>query len=214
MAAIRDPISHFLSGYNEVEYRIIDRSRYRKKIAESWNFGKLSYANAPEDRFRQFLTDFLSCPFERKKIGIYHDLKEHYAETLELSHVYSMTGVLHYLHNEISVKDLQHTFHDFPGLANLSTGWGPFVAQSCPSGTFSEEQMTQLNTVRVHPNEHPSSQQPFYKIIKKVWQNDVQIAKALCAIHLLDYACWRDLPDGVPAVCQELYSSYAERGLF
>jgi hypothetical protein len=57
--AVRDPISHFLSGYNEIESRI---SQFRNNV-RMWPFSRLQAGSS--DRFQQLITDLLDCPIER-----------------------------------------------------------------------------------------------------------------------------------------------------
>jgi hypothetical protein len=46
----------------------------------------------------------------------------------------------------------------------------------------------------------------FYRAAKDVWAEQGDIARALCILHSFDYACWDDLPDGIPELCQDVYS--------
>lgn len=263
VTAIRDPISHFLAGYNEVEYRLKIYYKYRNKIVGQgggWTFGNIPIESRPKERLKQFLVDFLSCPFERGFKGV----AEKYPMTLELSHLYSMSGVLYNLDAKSKSKSEKnrqndttttttatttasatHTaeqpqfntmsdFHYLPSLTNISTQWGPFVAEKCGESVLSLSnnkndndlmKSTFLNTsIIVGSNAHTSSTRKEYDAIKQavmIAQEQeenaddlsLSITKALCAPHLLDYACWKDLPDGVPTTCMDLYASYHENGL-
>ena len=40
-----------------------------------------------------------------------------------------------------------------------------------------------------------------------VWSEQGGVARALCVLHAMDYTCWKDLPDGIPQICQEVFSS-------
>jgi len=206
VTAIRDPITHFLSGYNEIETRI--SSVPRKRLAHSWPFGQLDISN---ERFEQFVTDFLSCPFQhsRKYMGI-HDPYEQYPETLEMSHVYSMSSAL----SLISKRTLQPQY--LPSLKNLTYQWAPFITASCPSYMFSSTFKSVILKSLVPPNLHESGVDKLgaYKIAKTVWTEGSRVSKSLCAMHIMDYACWTNLPDGIPSVCLELYESYYKRGVF
>ena len=62
--------------------------------------------------------------------------------------------------------------------------------------------------------EHPSSSDPynFYHAARTSWarsnsnnssEDGVSTSRALCAIHMLDYACYEDIP--IPHVCQSVY---------
>jgi len=209
VTAIRDPVSHFLSGYNEIEFRINKYKRFRS--ATTWNFHHTA-VGSPR-RFEQFLTDVLSCPFERGWKGIYKTWDQ-YPSTLELPHVYSMTNTLHHLATSTNVIPSED-FHYLPTLTNLSYTFGPFVVDQCPPGTFSDSMEKQLREGRVGINHHESSADPTgsHKAAKRVWTQGSSFSRALCALHIMDYACWKNLPDGVPTVCMELYESYDKRGI-
>ena len=210
--AIRDPISHFLSGYNEVEYRIQLDKRNRERVANTWNFAKLPVGT--NDRFEQFVVDLVSCPFEQNFRGIFHGWDK-YPSALEFPHLYSMVGVLQML-SRGSGLNLTSDLHYLPTLTNLSSTWGTFVAESCPTGTFPPQVETDLLLKSVGSNHHKSSLDKIgcYKAATEVWNSRSRFSNALCAISMMDYACWRDLPDGVPTICMDLYEKYDNEGLF
>ncbi|CAJ1962899.1 unnamed protein product [Cylindrotheca closterium] len=210
LAVIRDPIAHFLSGYNEIEYRIRSKEP-RRPVAQKWPFG-----GQPEgsiERFEQFVADLLTCPIGKKLPGI---INAGAIRKLELEHLYSMTGVLRLLDKDDSVTRSNRNFHYLPSLKNLNETWGPFVVSSCPR-SFSNTTKTKLLTTPMitESGKHESSGDPHgtYKSAKLVWKHGGPTAKALCAIHLMDYACWQDLPDGVPRLCMDLYVDYHRRNL-
>ena len=144
----------------------------------------------------QFIIDFLSCPVERKFPGIL----TRYPSTLQLQHVYSMSSIL------FSLSDREHLqLRYLPSLSNLTHGWGAFLVRSCPSNMFNGN----INK-QVPFNNHSSSQDDSktYRNAKNVWMGGSYFSKALCAIHIMDYACWTDLPDrsrcSFPACCSRL----------
>jgi len=57
--------------------------------------------------------------------------------------------------------------------------------------------------------DHASKSDPVgaHAAAKEVWKEKGLIARVLCTVSAMDYACWRDLPDGVPDLCQEVYST-------
>uniref|UniRef100_A0A7S1FK83 Uncharacterized protein n=1 Tax=Corethron hystrix TaxID=216773 RepID=A0A7S1FK83_9STRA len=209
ITAIRDPLEHFISGYNEVEYRLVDEAtaRERTQMVETggWTFGKVDISESPVKRFRQFLVDILSCPKERSYTGIAD------GTGLETYHAFSMSSLLFNLHNRLHLN--ANKLNYLPTMNNLTNTLGPFLAEKCGVDWFREERIPD------GLGEHSSSSRPQYIKLKNALKEEkkdkmtVQVVKALCAIHLIDYACWRNLPDGVPSICMDLYESYYERGL-
>jgi len=209
VAVVRDPISHFLSGYNEIEYRInIEAKDPRESIAKEWPFGSLAPGSI--ERFQQFVADLVTCPIGKELPGIVERLPRN----LEIEHVYSMTAILRLMDKDPYLNGTEINFHYLPSLANLEELWGPFVLFSCPRA-FSEE--TKAKFVREMKVEkfHESSNDPLgtYQAAKTVMKEEGPTARALCVLHVMDYACWQDLPDGVPKLCMDLYLDYHKRGL-
>ena len=54
--------------------------------------------------------------------------------------------------------------------------------------------------------QHESSSDPygFYADAKQAWSEQEDIARALCAANLMDYACYDKL--AVPQICREVFS--------
>eukprot|EP00526_Cylindrotheca_closterium_P010394 CAMPEP_0113604460 /NCGR_PEP_ID=MMETSP0017_2-20120614/1807_1 /TAXON_ID=2856 /ORGANISM="Cylindrotheca closterium" /LENGTH=404 /DNA_ID=CAMNT_0000512887 /DNA_START=46 /DNA_END=1260 /DNA_ORIENTATION=- /assembly_acc=CAM_ASM_000147 len=210
VAAVRDPISHFLSGYNEIEYRInVELKNPRESIAKEWPFGSLAPGSI--ERFHQFVADLVTCPIGKNLPGI----AEGHPRNLEIEHVYSMSAILRLLDKDSHIPNSRINFHYLPTLANLNETWAPFVLSSCPHA-FSDETKAKLLTTPMRTERwHDSSDDPLgsYKAAKMVMKEEGPTARALCALHLMDYACWQDLPDGVPKVCMDLYLDYHRRDL-
>lgn len=186
VTAIRDPISHFLSGYNEIEMRLPKNPPQEFKRVQ----GILPFANAAEggsiDRFQSFVNDLLG------EKGIFK-------KWVHFQHVFPMMRILPVL----AGKDKPLTAY-LPSLSNLTFTWPRFVAKACPS-------MPQkvANIGMQLGGQHESSRDPHghYRAAKNVWNEGGPAARALCILHALDYACWRDLPDGVPELCQRVFVS-------
>jgi hypothetical protein len=202
--AVRDPISHFLSGYNEIETRIVV-VRPREALAKTWPFGHLKAGSS--ERFQQLIIDILDCPWKRH----YRGLTDPWPNRLELEHLYSMTGVLHFLALNTGVN-MSRDLYYLPSLKDLKHSWPRFMVESCP-GSFSNATATRILTTEMNTTNgaHKSSKDLLgtYAAAKRVWSEGGVFAKALCALHILDYACWKDLPEGVPKLCLDLYVSYS-----
>eukprot|EP00934_Nitzschia_sp_Nitz4_P005952 Nitzschia sp. Nitz4//scaffold22_size323478//254356//255013//NITZ4_000574-RA/size323478-snap-gene-0.563-mRNA-1//-1//CDS//3329543136//5942//frame0 len=198
---LRDPISHFLSGYNEVEYRIETLNKMKKDAISHWPCGV--HAAGTVERFQQFLIDLLSYPIERRYPGIL----DSYPRQLELQHVYSMSGVLELLAAESKKYNISREIHILPTINDLTVTLGPFISKSCPN-SFSKATKKRLKKIEMNTTvgEHQSSGDPFgtYAASQEAFNRGGPIARALCAMHLMDYACWRDLADGVPQVSFEV----------
>jgi hypothetical protein len=205
VVAVRDPISHFLSAYNEIETRIHKFRKWRGRPAKTWPFGSLKAGST--ERFQQLITDLLDCPMARNYKGI----DAAWPVRLELEHLFSMTGTLRLLSLDRSVN-MTSDVHYLPSLDDLEHTWPQFMGKSCPE-SFSNATTTRILTTEMNSDlgNHMSSKDLLgtYAAAKRVWSEGGVFAKALCALHLLDYACWKDLPEGVPNLCLDLYFSYS-----
>lgn len=187
---IRDPVSHFLSGYNEIETRIKDAeySNPRMNSAPKALFHRFHYGT--KQRFIQFVSDVLSVPSTLGWIDY---------PKIEPLHIYAMSGTLWHLSQyDVQMSDYLPTMKDF------QTQWPIFVYNSCPE--ILPRNITAPFNI---PNEHESSKDPYgtYKAAKDVWKEEGPIARAICVLNVMDYACWDHLPDGIPPLCQTVYSS-------
>jgi hypothetical protein len=182
VTAVRDPISHFLSAYNEVEFR--RHNLKEDKVVPSYYSLPHTSAENRKGRFSRFVTDMV---LEDSK-G-YHDSV--------FSHTFSQSRIL------VDMDRVGgHLTAYLPSLANLATKFPKFVKSTCGL----KQKVTVMDEEKMH---HKSSddEEGFYQAAKDVWTNEGSVARALCALHAMDYACWTDLPAGVPKVCQEIYSS-------
>lgn len=182
VTAIRDPISHFLSGYNEIDFRWITGTKEWKTWMESTGQKHLKFVKHPmgsKIRFETFIIDILT-----------NAVTKHWM----FYHVYPMSRIL----NRVKLTAYLPTIH------NLTHEWPKFLGKHCPGmpDHITSTPMTLLG-------QHESSKDPYgtYHIAKEVWRDQGPAAKALCLIHAIDYACWDDLPDGIPKFCQHVYSS-------
>mmetsp|Transcript_2451 Transcript_2451/g.3588 ORF Transcript_2451/g.3588 Transcript_2451/m.3588 type:complete len:394 (+) Transcript_2451:209-1390(+) len=194
ITAVRDPISHFLSGYNEIEFRnIVDYHDWTANATKEQN----KYSQLPKnstERFTQFIVDILQGGPEMT------------FWEMDMRHVYPMMRILEPISN-LKGKVSNQTLHVAAYLnstSNLSQTWPAFAAKSCPHS------LPANYTVQPIPPDfgvHNSSKDPygFYRAAKETWKEQGPAARALCILHVLDYACWRELE--IPKLCQEVFST-------
>ena len=115
-------------------------------------------------------------------------------------HVFSMSRVL------AELSRLGLVLHAYlPSLKDLSRRWPAFVQEHCPNYHPSEGFLPKIMPRR---GLHFSSRDPFgsYRAATQVWKEGGSTAQALCYLHAMDYACWRNLQE-IPPLCQQVYES-------
>jgi len=82
-----------------------------------------------------------------------------------------------------------------PDLANLTSIWPDFMSSRCPQFLDRDS----IPTMRVD-GQHDSSKDRLglYRAAKDVWAEGDPISRSLCLVHAFDYACFDDLPGGIP----------------
>lgn len=190
---IRDPITHWISGYNEVEYRIIfDVDVDDNPSLAPYTNISIDSPESRKERFRQFVKDVVRGDSAFLSSYVY-------------LHFFPMCRILPFLDRyQVSLTGY------LPSLDHLEQTFRPFLAATCPNVVPPLEEMPTME----FGGQHESSKDPLqlYRAAREVWDEGGPVARALCIIHSFDYACW-ELPGGVPELCQEVFSSksFSER---
>ena len=187
--AVRDPISHFMSGYNEIEFRTFRTHTWPEARYHFDHPLDKNDHNATKDRFRGFVEDLLVEDGSFLVNSVY-------------SHPFAMSRVL------VSLGQEGYRLHGYlPDLTDLSNRWPQFLVDTCPG----------LPPLEAFPKpkvegQHKSSSDPLgtYAASKEVWADGGPTARAMCLLSAPDYACYEDLPDGIPEFCQTVYTDHAQ----
>lgn len=197
--AVRDPISHFLSGYNEVEVRQL--GEYNNKSADDWPVNSkpapyhLSVPYSSEshelrkERFRKFVFDVL---LEEPTFGSYK----------VYSHFFPMSRIL------VILKKFKKELTGYiPRLENITSTWPTFLSSTCENFPSIDV----IPTMQMQ-GQHRSSKDRLglYQAAKDVWNEGGPIARSLCILHAFDYACFEDLSKEIPEICRDVYQDYAD----
>ena len=97
---------------------------------------------------------------------------------------------------------------------NIQSQFSSFIYKSCPD-SFSNHKNTAKNEKKREEKgkggQHESSldKAGFYNAAKSVWKSQGTVAKALCVLHSMDYACFRQLDfyAGIPQLCRRTYAN-------
>ena len=138
VTAVRDPIEHFLSAYNEIEFRNTPPYMKKRKERRYWNWeNPLPYAkngNGTIERFETFVSDFIG---NTHNTGVY---------ATDLVHIFSMSGVLFGLKQikECTGRDANLDGY-LPSLRDLDKEFPKFLQRTvprCQSWIPSEESLS------------------------------------------------------------------------
>ena len=191
VAVVRDPVSHFLSGYNEYEHRLNNEVGTNTKEQRRWsgnpvNFERFSFGT--KGRFEQFVVDFLNGPNQNKVFDYWNNLY----------HMFSMTGMLTRLY-QIHRRKLTGYL---PSVNDLETNYPSFLNETCP-GVLPESAYEPWKKEDRVFHESEADELGFRSATNAVWESGGRTARALCFIHAIDYACFDKIP--VPDICIEVY---------
>lgn len=223
---IRDPVSHFLSGYNEVDVRIVtggDVPGYivNDKTLPSYNkiplkdSDKERAKNLREIRFETFVRNILEE----------HDsfIKWHWF----YAHAYPISRILHSLKNlnvlpAMTEASQTHANTDkkwiLPTMANITETVPKFLSENCPrfAANYRDKEQTVGLPSMEKARGHASSSDPTgtYKAAKDVWKRGGSVARSLCHLHAFDYACFYGPEYGtslgakdIPTTCRDVFAS-------
>lgn len=203
---IRDPIKRVLSGYNEVDYRLItgqqlavnsqnmERPPYTKIPGYSLNHtGFRASQNILEKRFETFVRNLVrEHPSISKQNNVFR-------------HIHPMSKILPTL-RKLDLLPAPHKDGDddwfLPMTANFTQILPEFIAKTCPrlANIYDRDESDTNNIPYEFPGfppvpydgQHESSNDPFgtYEAAKAVVKKGGPAARALCNVYAFDYACF------------------------
>eukprot|EP00986_Skeletonema_menzelii_P005043 scaffold1778_cov135-Skeletonema_menzelii.AAC.12 len=197
VTAVRDPVEHFLSAYNEIEFRSTDsflRSHGVKDHKKQQLYYE-RYENGSDARFERYVSEFI---FGASSTGLFPSRPVY----SNIFHAFSQTGVLWLLKQQ---KDLTGVNSPrlvayLPSIYNVSATFPNLIKTNCPG--FELEFGRPFSKKFDHPSQ--KDQNGFYAAAKRVWSKQGATSRALCALHLMDYACFDLIP--IPDLCQDVFS--------
>lgn len=195
--AIRDPLTHFLSGFNEVEVRTLGEynngtTKYNMTSHIAPYHKNVPYSNSSKTLRKQRFTAFV------KDLLLEDDIfSTHY----QYSHFFSMSRVL----SVLSKYNISLTGY-IPTITNITSTWPAFIASTCKNAP-TVDKIPKMTIQGQHRSSNDRLQ--MYQAARDVWNEGGPIARSLCLLHAYDYACWEHLPEGIPRTCSDVYKKHA-----
>ena len=129
-------------------------------------------------------------------------------------HIWGMSGMLTVLD-----RNGHHRLTKYlPGIDNLNERWPRFVADTCfrqsNNKRKSKDAVPQRpplpfprTTTMPIMGQHGSSQDPegTYAAAKSMWREQGTTARAICALQVMDYACF-EFENDIPEICQHVFA--------
>lgn len=169
---VRDPMSHFISGYNEHQFKL-HRSKQKLEGMKRHRFKRgnyLDYDKGSASRFSKFIEHILSPDDFLRMASIDGTVR----------HSYLMSGVLHEVDQASVLPSLV-----YGNLSKLATELPDILATSC---TLSRTVLPEV------PNcgQHLSSEDPHgtYKAARSTLHIGSSMTQSLCILLAIDYACF------------------------
>jgi len=198
VTAVRDPVEHFLSAYNEIEFRSTDSFRSSHGVKTNGNNNKQRYYERYEKgsdaRFERYVSEFI---WGASSTSVFPSLP-----FSNIFHSFSQSGVLWLLKQQIDIMGVNapRLTAYLPSISNVSAAFPNLVATNCPG--FEEEFGRPFTKQFDHPSQNDEF--GFYAAAKRVWRKQDATSRALCALHLMDYACFDLIP--IPDLCRDVFS--------
>mmetsp|Transcript_24452 Transcript_24452/g.50755 ORF Transcript_24452/g.50755 Transcript_24452/m.50755 type:complete len:413 (-) Transcript_24452:11-1249(-) len=188
VSVVRDPISHFLSGYNEYEVRLNTKKTEQLRsneglVAHPLSFERFTFGE--ERRFEQFIVDLLTSP---------SDIFQY-----DLAHVYSMTGILNAIFDNYN-RGLDGYL---PLMNDLEYNYPAFLNETCPH-VLPESAFIPWKKDERFYHASEADEMGFRSAAEAVWKRGGRESRALCIIHAIDYACFEKLQ--IEDFCKKIYS--------
>jgi len=231
-SVIRDPIKRVLSGYNEIDYRLItgEQLAVNSQHMERPPFTKIpGYSlNHTALRASQSILEMRFETFVRNLVQEHPSISK---ENNVFRHIHPMSKILPTLKRLDFLPDLNENGGDnwfLPMTQNFTQVLPEFIAKTCPRMKHiykrkkggGPKKFPGFPPVPID-GQHESSNDPFgtYEAAKAVVKKGGPAARALCNVYAFDYACFYNGNESnqgkftklgvadIPSICREVYAS-------